>query len=297
LSNRIPFAKPALTPAQILAKLQNQGLVVPAPNAALTYLQHVGPYRLKGFWFHIVDDATKQFPQGFTFDEIVRRYEFDRELGAMTFEAVVRFEVAARSTISNYLSVKYGPHWFLRNEIFAPTQRWGLGGLLKKVEDEVRRAHNRLPVANYNQKYNDPYLPPSWAMSECVTFGMWSRTYAILRDQHDRKAIARKFQVDEPGVFQSWLHSMTDLRNVVAHHDRLLRSKLPNGPADYRRGNIRHADAHSFFAFATVLNYLLVATGLPSDWKANLVTLFDKYPDVPLPELGFPTTWQSEPGW
>lgn len=126
------FLKLAATPEQLLAKLQERGLSVSDRAQALTYLRFVGGYRLKGYWFHAVDPATKQFQAGYTFEHIVQRCELDRELRAATITAIDRLEVAIRTAMANYLSLTHGPHWFLDTRIFKPTNRWGMGRFIKK---------------------------------------------------------------------------------------------------------------------------------------------------------------------
>ena len=77
--SKTPFTKQAASPEQLLAKWTSQ---------ALAYLRYVGAYRLKGYWFHLVDPTTKRFPAGYTFARIAERCEFDRELRAATIEAI-----------------------------------------------------------------------------------------------------------------------------------------------------------------------------------------------------------------
>jgi len=101
------FAKKAKAPQALLDKLIAQNLVVPDSALALRYITYVGHYRLKGYWFHLTDPATKQFKPGTTFEVIKTRYEFDREIRALILEAVERLEVAVRNTICNHLSLKH----------------------------------------------------------------------------------------------------------------------------------------------------------------------------------------------
>lgn len=290
------FTKTASSPASLLSKLEGQGLSIPDRKKALSYLQYVGGYRLKGYWHHLVDPATKRFPPGLSFAVITDRCEFDRELRAATIEAIDRLEVAIRTTIANYLSQSHGPHWFLKPSAFKPTQTWGLGQLLQKIESEVLRGKNTF-VRHYFQKHDDPYLPPSWSVSECVSFGLWSRTYEILRDASDKKAIAMKFNIDQPEVFKSWIHAVTVLRNVVAHHGQLLGKTLSVGPSAYTKLGIRFSRSKEFFAVATVIEYLLTQTELPNRWRSDLKDIFARYPAISPSEIGFPASWETEPGW
>lgn len=55
------FAKVALTPQALLAKLKAQGLIVNDDSAALKYIAYVGHFRLKGYWYQLQDSAIKNF--------------------------------------------------------------------------------------------------------------------------------------------------------------------------------------------------------------------------------------------
>ena len=106
-----------------------------------------------------------------------------------------------------------------------------------------------------------------------------------------------KFGVSQPDVFATWLHSLTLVRNTVAHHGRLLRHKFVAGPQNLSEKRIKLKDAHSFYSAATVMNVLLSETGLPNRWKSDLLTTFETYPGVQIREIGFPPNWIDEPGW
>jgi len=297
--NRIPFNKPASSPEQLLQKLERQGLVVDDANRewARNYMRFVGGYRLKGYWHHLVDPVSKAFPAGYRFEQVVSRCEFDRELRVVTMAAIERLEIAVRVVMANYLSLKHSPHWFLDGSLFRQGRRQGAAELVAKIEAEVDRARDKTFVKHYFSRYSEPYLPPSWSVCECVTFGLWSRTYQMLKSVDDRKAISRRFNVDATEVFESWIHTLTVVRNMVAHSGQLLRVTLGVAPRDYRKAGIRFSDSKSFYAVATVINYLLRQTGLPLEWPEQLKALFAKYPEVDLAEIGFPRNWGNRPGW
>lgn len=191
---KIAFTKVAATPEQLLEKLESRGLLVSTITKpmALSYLRFVGGYRLKGYWFHAVDLNTKQFIANYSFERIIAQVEFDRELRAATIEAIDRLEVAIRTVMANFLSIKHSPHWFLNANIFEPKKGWSQQQLEAKIRDEVERANQKSFVNHYYRQYSSPALPPSWSVSECVSFGLWSRTFSILKDPTDKKAICRK---------------------------------------------------------------------------------------------------------
>jgi abortive infection bacteriophage resistance protein len=296
---KITFSKPAITPERLLEKLKFQGLIVKQDEEpqALNYLRFVGAYRLKGYWHHVINPITKKFPSGYSYKQLIDRCEFDRELRAATNEAIERLEVAIRSAIANYLSLKHSPHWFLNTGIFKPTAKWGVGQFIKKIEDEVGRSKEKIFVAHYAAQHDEPYLPPSWSISECVSLGIWSRTYEILRDPNDKKAISMRFKIDQTDVFQSWVHAITVMRNIVAHHGQLLKIKFRITPMGYKNASIKFSDNNSFFSVATVINYLLLQIGLPQRWQKDLEAIFEKYPSIHSSEIGFPAIWRNTLGW
>ncbi len=161
----------------------------------------------------------------------------------------------------------------------------------------MERARDKTFVKHYFLRYSTPRLPPSWSVCECVTFGLWSRTYQLLKNPNDRKAISRRFNIDATEVFESWIHTLTVVRNMVAHSGQLLRVTLGVAPKDYRKAGIRFSDSKSFYAVATVINYLWRQTGLPQAWPDQLKELFTRYPEVNLAEIGFPADWSNQPGW
>ncbi|MDQ0455123.1 Abi family protein [Rhizobium paknamense] len=295
--SKIPFVKNSFSPAELLAKLECRGLLVEDRQFALSYLTFVGGYRLKGYYFHVLDGETKHFPAGYRFQHIADRYEFDRQLRALTFTVITRLETAVRTTMANHLSDTYGPHWFLKHELFRQTHDWSLGRLINQIEHEVDRAKATAFVSNYATKFSEPYLPPSWAVAECVSFAMWSKTYKSLRNETDKRAISVRFKVNQPDVFASWLHCLTIVRNTVAHHGRLLGHRFAAGPQNCKERNLLFDDPHSLYAAATVMNYMQTVTRLPNGWKADLQALFARFPQISPEEVGFSAGWQRNPGW
>jgi Abortive infection bacteriophage resistance protein len=279
---KTPFNKQALTPEKLLAKYQAQGLIVDANqiDLALNYFRYVGAYRLKGYLHHFIDSTTKQLPADFTLAHLIQQYECDRELRALTIDAVDRIEVAVRSVMANYLSLKYSPHWFLSSDIFSSSAHWTFGQLIRKIETDVQQAKDKHFIEHYFKHYDSPHLPPSWAISECVSFGFWSKTYEILHYPQDKKAISMKFNIDQPEVFRSWIHTLTVVRNLAAHHSQLLRIKLRIKPVNYKSHAIRFSPSDSFGAASTVIQFLLNQVQSHNTWQNDLQALKQKYPLV-----------------
>ncbi|MBE0493630.1 MAG: Abi family protein [Thiomicrospira sp.] len=282
MTPRTTFIKPALTPEKLLEKYIQQGLVVAEAEyeLALRYFRFVGPYRLKGYLHHRIDSQTKQLTDELSFDTLRQYYEFDRELRLLVIGAIDRIEVAVRTSMSNVLSLKHGAHWFLNPSIFNETREWSHEKLVKTLTQDTSKAHNRQFVSHYFKHYESPDLPPSWAISEIVSFGFWSKTYSVLNQSNDRKAIAMKFKIDQPEVFRSWLHALTVLRNHAAHHSQILYAPIRVKPSHYKRKDIHFTAPESFESLSIILEYFLSQIALGESWDIQLSQLFVRYPAV-----------------
>jgi abortive infection bacteriophage resistance protein len=299
VSEKKTFTKPAISPKQHVQRWRDRGLPLndDEARAALQLLTFVSAYRLKGYWLPLVDPATERFRSWVRLEHIVRRYQLDQDAKRILSNAMGPLEVAVRTVISDTLSARHSPHWFLKAEVLRPTQDHSLGMILRKIEEEVERARERPFVAHYRKQYNEPYLPPSWAISECVSFGLWSRIYKVLRAPEDRMAICKVFKIDQPEVFESWLHACTVARNIAAHNDRFFGVKLSVAPSNYKRIGLKFTDQKSYFAIATVMHILLQPTGQAVTWRQAVETLDQSYSAEELRGLGFPQDWRRHPGW
>lgn len=274
-------------------------------ETALPYLEQVGGYRMKGYWYHLQDPETKLFRAKANFDDVIARYEFDRKLRRVTGDALERIELMARSAITNVMSNHGGPHWFLNKELFAEPQPTAGDGrrkktLLERMADEVEWHKQKPFITHYRDRYNEPALPPSWVISECLSFGAWSTAYLSIVNLDHRKEISRRFKVEDAPIFASWLHALSVLRNTVAHHGRLLGVQPGVTPKQYvKRGvTFQQGNPRSFFANATVIHYVCQRIKRGPRWKTDLEALFAENPGIPLYDaLGFPPGWEELPVW
>jgi len=299
------FAKPALTiPAQ-LDKLQSRGLLVTDRTVAEHCLRYVGYYRLSAYALNFQDCSQpgKPFRQGTTFDQLIDLYRFDRELRLLVLDAIERVEVAVRSAINNELCLAHGPHWYLAEGHFHPEFKHAV--FLAKLREEFwltpvgsgpMRPHQEVFINHYYDKYGEPELPPSWMVFETCTISTVSRMYRNLSSRMLRQNIAMPFGADE-SIFRGWLHTLSYVRNLCAHHARLWNRRLVIKPTVARKhlSVIRQGD--TLYATAVVLYSLLLRVAPTTQWQLRLRDLISRYPDVPLGAMGFPDNWEQTAFW
>lgn len=276
-------------------------MVISDESTAAHYLERIGYYRLGGYCktFQLPSDPNHRYRAGVSFDDVLNLYVFDRKLRLLVLDAIERIEVAVRGGISNAMSLRYGPHWFMDPAHFA--KGFDHITFLKGIEDETGKhdLKKRSPFStHYYSKYNRPDLPPSWMVVETLSFGVWSKVYSNLIDNKVRAAIAKGF-IDSASihVFESWIRALTVLRNICAHHSLLWCRVFDVQPQMVVIGGVMLHDTSRFFAFAGMIQRLLVKVAPDSAWAVRLFELINENPSLPIEQMGFRQNWHKSQFW
>ncbi|MGI8908496.1 MAG: Abi family protein [Candidatus Sumerlaeaceae bacterium] len=304
---RLKYTKPSLTCEQQADQLIARGLI--ADRAQLIeQLCSVSYYRPSGYWLPF-KQADESFLPRTTFEEVWRRYVFDRRLRLLVMDPIERVEVALRSRIVQQMTQAGGPFAYVDPANFAPsvfkaphsgTQRTIHEQLLAQVEEASKRS-SEVFVIHYRTKYSSMKHLPFWMAAEVVTFGCVLTCYKHLKPPM-QKQIARGFRVPAP-VFQSWLQTITYVRNACAHHSRFwdrelsVKPCIPNPhtiPAWHTPITIPN---NRPFAVLSVLRYLLQQIAPQSKWDVRLLELLLEFEDLPLSEAGFFDDWEHSGIW
>ena len=304
------YTKAALPSPQLIARWRAKGLVIADIAAAERALTFVGYFRLRGYALPLMQPSPtgRIFVVGATFDNILARYELDRDLRRIVLGQLERIEVAVRTVIGNQMALQYGPFWYFNH----PQQVLGqagpagrveafrIGGFLSEVERETHRSRD--PFAqHYFTTYTEPLLPPSWLMAECVSFGKWSQLYKHLQKAetahpNPKKAVAKTFGLSV-SLMESWLHALTILRNICAHHGRVWNRRFAYRPEVYAQAPHHFTDQQSFYCYAVVMRLCSRLIDVGNDWPIQLHDLFRTHPTIVPAELGFPANWHADPIW
>ena len=299
---RVPFQKPALNIAAQLALLQQRGMIIADPARAEHYLRFIGYYRLSGYWFPFQyrdgSMAHDDFRPGTDFETVLDRYVFDRKLRILIMDAAERIEVAARATISNTLSERFGPHWYLAAARFTP--RFLHADFLRRVRQETGifpvNAHKQPDfIRHYLQRYDRPAEPPSWMVFEVLPFGSVSLVFANLVDS-EKKAIAEEFGLPRDRL-QSWLHAASHLRNLCAHHSRVWNREFGIVPSVAKSEKNHVMQPKRFYNHAVAIQTLLKTISSDTHWADRLAALLAEHPNISLPAMGFPQNWRDQSIW
>jgi abortive infection bacteriophage resistance protein len=298
------FVKTAKAPEQLITLLKSRGLHIDDETQAKKTLQYIGYYRFSGYAYpFLVDKQHHIFKSGISFKDIVDCYTFDREFRLLLSDALERIEIAIRTAILDYMSQNVNPHWFLEARHFLPQyvqkdqNRNNLSkhdDFLKRIEDNTRRSSD-IFFKHYYQKYTDPKLPPSWMTFEALEFGTLSFLFSNLQNKY-KTEIAKKFNLSRRDL-KSWLHSLSTLRNLCAHHSRVWNRNfaiLPDTSGKYKH-HFYHTKKVS--DFLVVIQIFLNQIASQSTWKYKLQKLIDDHSTINIQYMGLPQHWLSQALW
>ena len=303
------FTKPVFDHQAQLQKLKSRGLVVTDDAEVLAALENIGYYRLAGYAYPFLEPPhRKAFKPATTWTQISRLYEFDRELRVLIIDAIERIEVAVRARLISATCAHWNdPHWFLDARHFHP--RFNHGYFIEQLERELGityppPAHQRLLpsshaetfIQHYYTKYGDPYLPPFWMTAEILTLGALSRVYKGLGDPALKASIAAPFAVPAK-ILESWLHALSHLRNICAHHGRLWNRVFSISATVARKHQGLVHSPSRLEGLLVVLVDVLQVTAPGSGWKQGFKNLLQSFPEIDPAAMGFPPAWNSLPFW
>lgn len=239
-----------------IQKLMDRGLEIKNIEVAEKKLQKINYYRLSVYWKRFLNDSGK-FQENSKFSEIIDLYEFDKNLKVLFMKYIEDIEIAFRSHISYQLAHKYGKYAYLESNNFSDGSHYEK--FKNKLDGEIERSKSQETfIKHHMEEYNDPM--PIWKSVEVLSFSTLSMLYKNLM-REDKEEIAKKFyKISKNPAIDQWLHTLTVVRNISAHHGRLWNKEikppvrrtdakiwktLPNGKND------------SFYAVLIVFKYLL----------------------------------------
>ena len=283
-----------------LAMLKQRGLIVNDEELALRQLASISYFRLASYWRTFETDVTThQFVRGTSFDDIVSLYTFDKELRSIIFTAIQDIEVALRTRIIHFFSLAHGAFWFM--DVTKFNNRSIFKMCLDGIQGELSRSKEDF-LQEHFAKYDSPSMPPVWKTLEVVSLGNLSKLYANMKDVEVKKQVAKSVGLPQYTYLESWMRSLTVLRNCCAHHARAWNRRYPAMPQMPRRLPLAWIDTQQIrpmklYAQLCTLLYLEQSITPNSNIKDSLLNLFKMYPQVSMRQMGFPRGWELNSLW
>lgn len=301
---KIAYTKPPLTFVDQIDHLEFRGMHFEDKQYAEIKLSSISYYRLSGYWYPYKSRdsngrITNQFIDNTYFSEIIKLYEFDRRLRLLVLDAIERIEVAIRTQFTYHLGHSYGAFGYANKDNFH--QNFKHKVWLKRLNSEVKRSRDDF-IAHFNHKYTGYPIVPIWMMTEIMSLGALSFGYEGLKNTtEEKKKIAAYFGLHYKKL-QDWLHVLTYIRNICAHHSRLWNRSMsikPSTSGDLRwiQQPVQRND--KIFYILLMLRHLLKAIDSGENWKTEIDKLISPLATKKRwrAAMGMPEDWTEHPLW
>lgn len=274
------MTKPATTIDEQLDLLKTRGLAIQDEDKAREILLDIGYYRLGFYLFPFeksypqLRNRTHEYIDGATFEDAVKLYYFDFDLRLLLTRYLTRIEIAFRTALIYNLSNKYSPNsvWFISPSVVSRSYA-------RDFENKVYTADfKRNPIIQrHHQKNPNDRFAPSWKTLEFMTFGAVMKLYEQLKERDDKILIAQKLGIRQVVTFESYMHTIREVRNACAHGHLLYDLRLPRrinrGPA-----HITPQESGNIVGALRVIRYMMaqISTKRADDLGASVKSLYEK---------------------
>lgn len=274
------MTKPATTIDEQLDLLKTRGLAIQDEDKAREILLDIGYYRLGFYLFPFeksypqLRNRTHEYIDGATFEDAVKLYYFDFDLRLLLTRYLTRIEIAFRTALIYNLSNKYSPNsvWFISPSVVSRSYA-------RDFENKVYTADfKRNPIIQrHHQKNPNDRFAPSWKTLEFMTFGAVMKLYEQLKERDDKILIAQKLGIRQVVTFESYMHTIREVRNACAHghilYDLRLSRRINRGPA-----HITPQESGNIVGALRVIRYMMaqISTKRADDLSASVKSLYEK---------------------
>lgn len=280
--------QPPMTIDEQVENLKSIGLIVDDEEYAKKILNDISYFRLVKAYSLNLKPKNGCYDKQTTFKEIVALYLFNANFRQIIFPEIEKVEINVRCRVANFFAEQYGVLGYLQAENFADENYHAQ--FLKDINEEIGRNSKAPFVRNFRENYEGGNLP-IYALVEVFSFGTLSKFYKNMLNK-DKKAIAKSFGVGYT-YFESWLESISYVRNICAHYGRIYNAKLSKTPILYKEYTQVGIGNNRIYGVLLCLKHLLKNDVHWNLFVDKIELLFDKYQYVKISTMGFPENWRE----
>lgn len=158
------------------------------------------------------------------------------------------------------------------------------------IKEEIGRNSKAPFVRNFRENYEGGQLP-IYALVEVFSFGTLSKFFKNMQNP-DKKAVAKTFGIGYT-YLESWLESISYVRNICAHYGRLYNAKLSKTPLLYKEYSEAGIGNNRMFGILLCMKHILKNDSHWNLYVQDIEILIDKYEKVDIKTMGFPENWKE----
>jgi abortive infection bacteriophage resistance protein len=202
------------------------------------------------------------------------------------------------------LSISYGPQWFEDTSLISNYSHHQTN--IFDIDKEIGRSEEEF-IKHHRRKYGmSNGRPPAWKAFEVLALGTLSKIYSNLKDTlPEKNIIAKSLALPNHLWLQSWMLSISVLRNNCAHHCRIWNAFFNYPPKKLVRGFkpwIKQLPENEkvtqlVYNQLCIVKYLLNVINPGNHFTSKLKGLITKYSIYNIKAMGFTNNWEAEPLW
>ena len=279
--------RPLTVPEQI-ENLKQLNLQIDNESFAAQFLNHVSYFRFIKAYSLGLKPRNGCYSDSVTFEHLVDLYKFNTEFRQLLFPQIEKIEVTLRCRLSNYFCVTYGVLGYQDPQNFSsPIFHHSF---MQEAQNEIKRNRRAPFIKNFQENYEGGAIP-FYALVEIFSFGTLSKFFKNLKNP-DKKAIASTYQVAFP-YLESWIESISYVRNICAHYGRLYNTKLTKKPKIYKEDQVLGVSNERIFGVLCCMKHLLSEDASWGKFLYDMATLFQNHPKTDIKTMGFPQNWKD----
>lgn len=296
-----PYPKRILTIPQQLQSYTDAGMTISSVEEATVALTTIGYYRLRGYSFHLYDNASRQYRPGTDFSAILKLYHFDMELSRLLFGMATSIEVTLRTRLSDALLTYRDALILMDPAVFSDKKLFWQN--LSSLSPQVTRSND--VFIRHNFQNHDGEIP-LWAAVEVMSFGTLSKTiknmktgkdsaYPVLAGYYRYRSPRGKLVKPSLQMLSSWIQSVSVLRNMCAHNSRIYNRTINTFPELLIVDQLNPRPLHNgLYQILLAMKYLRPTDESWRNFYADLQALFHKYSgSFDLSCMNFPSDWTT----
>lgn len=269
-----------------------KGLEIEDENESLKFIKSNNYYRLSGYAKLFYND-TKKFKEGTKFKDIYNLYRFNSELRRIVMNLTEEVEILFRSYIAHYIAHNFGVEGHLNKDNFKDEELHNK--FTSELRNKITMYRNKPSIKHHSLKYNGKI--PVWVMVEILSFTNLSYLYSNMKNTDRKKIITENYTDDEVVKnaieVKNWIRIICDVRNMCAHYENLIGSKLKNRlkmPTKYSS----KCTNDSMYALFFILKILINDQNKWNRFIDQLEVIADKFEFNNWALLGFKENWKEE---
>ncbi len=290
-------SKPVLSFENLIKKIEEKNIIVKDIDKTKAILERINYQRLLVYRLHFLKSKKET---EIIFNDIYKLYLFDKGLKTLFYPILESIEFTLRAKIAYHLGIVLGVHCHLDLENFNQTeQHEKLLDMLKWKLDTINYSRHQI-VKFHQEKYNDDV--PIYKIVEVLTLGQLSKLFSNIKNKEIQLEILKNFKKTEHKLnirtLSSWFKTITDVRNICAHHELLwnkkfelvaIRNKLWKDSIYYRD---KDKEIYSIFSIFLICKVLILDQDAFKIFISSFNDLIHNYSDIiQLSDLGFPDNW------